>query len=265
MDDKFVPTIEKAPINFKRIFDDKLESIKPLSTSDSEWEAHGLDEVGINSVKRKAPCIIFYSKRDIDLGYNIWLEDSRDCDRRYPHDDVIDSFKKFQKENKITIDYGNFSGFIIEDKEGKKYLLFLDNVAEYKKEDVIDQESRRYLIDLSRDYGIEKIIGSFKYEIKETSENPTSGAFSYTVSTGFKFENILDENILANIRENSYLKSFAEKYKMTNTQFMRFRIRAISGRKAYEKEKVDEGVRYLINLDDLAKEVIAQDKEEGYL
>jgi hypothetical protein len=121
-------------------------------------------------------------------------------------------------------------------------------VAENRKEDIefaykFGSKHIKEYEELMKRYGIEKMMGQF-----------SDGNY------GWKMENILNKDIIGRIRENEQLVKFAKKYQMTNNQFMRFRIRATSSVEGYKKEK--KNLRYMVDLDTLAKEIINQDKEE---
>lgn len=183
----------------------------------------------------------------------------------YIHDDVREELKKFLEASNLDPEISSYatSAYIIEDDEDKLYLFFNGAVAEYRKNDVkygyeFGYKNIKKYEELMQRYGIEKMIGQF-------DETKTEGD---TTTFGWKMENILDKDIIGRIRENEYLVKFSKKYKMTNTQFMRFRVRAIEGKKAAlgDKEAARKGVSFLdIDLDNLAKEVVAQSEEEGHL
>ena len=245
-------------VNFKQIFDEKLQSIAPLSEQESEWESEGFQDLGIKKIKRKVPAVIF--RKSFKSKLQLWTTNPKNIKSRYPHDDIREELEKFLEANRLNPEIGSnaSSAYIIQDNENKLYLFFDGITAEgRKRETEYGYDSVKKYEDLMQQYGIEKMMGQF-------SETKKKGN---TTSDGWKMENILDKDIIGRIRENEYLVKFAEKYQMTNNQFMRFRLRAIAGREAAlkDKEGASKGISYLIDLDDLAKEVIAQDKEEGHL
>jgi hypothetical protein len=254
----------KKKIDFRQVFRAKLESIAPLSEQESKWESPDFQSLGIKKIKRKIPAVIF--RKYFEGNMQLWITDHRNTtELNYIHDDVRVELRKFLEANNLNpeISLNASSAYIIQDDKDKLYLFFDGVVAEGRKDDVdfgydCGIESLKKYEKLMKRYGIEKMMGQFN-KIKIEGN---------TTSYGWKMENILDKDIIGRIRENEYLVSFAKKYKMTNSQFMRFRIRAIAGREAVlltEKEIVKRGFRYLVNLDDLAKEVIVQDKEDGHL
>jgi hypothetical protein len=256
---------EVAPkVNFKQLFDAKLESIAPLSEQDSEWESEGFQDLGIKKIKRKVPAVIIRFSGD-KKPLQLWATDPKNTTSvNYIHDDVREELKKFLETSNLNpeISSNASSAYVIQDDEDKLYLFFDGVVAEGRKSDVefgyeFGSSHIKKYEELMKRYGIEKMMGQFH-------ETKTEGD---TTSYGWKMENILDKDIIGRIRENEYLVTFAQKYQMTNNQFMRFRLRAIAGREATlrDKEATKRGVSYLIDLDDLAKEIIAQDKEEGHL
>ena len=255
----------KKKIDFRKIFAEKIESITPLSEQDSEWESADFQDLGIKKIKRKIPAVIVrFSGNNKKL--QLWITDPKDTTTaNYIHDDVREELGKFLEANKLNpeISKNATSAYVIQDEEGRLYLFFNGITAEGKKFDV--EMGYNYGLDylkkheeLMQRYGIEKMIGQF-------DETITKGD---TTSYGWKMENILDKDIIGRIRENEYLVKYAQKYKMTNIQFMRFRLRAIEGRKAAlgNKEAAEKGISYLdVDLDNLAKEILAQSEEEGHL
>lgn len=254
----------KKKINFRKIFAEKIESIEPLSEQDSEWESAGFQDLGIKKIKRKIPAVIFrgFSGNKLQL----WATDPKNTTQvNYIHDDVREELEKFLEASNLDpeISSNATSAYIIQDDEDKLYLFFDGVVAEYRKEDVsfgydYGVESLKKYEELMKRYGIEKMMGQF-------NETKTEGD---TKTLGWKMENILDKDIIGRIRENEYLVKFAKKYGMNNTQFMRFRVRAIEGRKAAlgDREAAEKGISYLdVDLDNLAKEIMAQSEEEGHV
>jgi len=258
MSERFTPEQkEKRPkLDFKQIFQEKLESITPLSDEDSEWEAVDFRNLGIKIIKRKAPAIIFSFPKNKE---QLWATDPKNIKSNYPHDKVRAELENFLKTNHYKpgiISYAT-SAYIMQDDKNKLYLFFDGPTAERKKEEA-DRgyyDGVKKYDDLIQRYGIEKMIGQFP-------EITTEGD---TTTYGYKMVPILDRDIIGKIRENDYLRSFAKKYGMSISQFMRFRIRAISAREAAikDKEASEKGMQYLIDLDTLAKEVLLP--EEGHL
>ena len=254
----------KPVIDFQQIFESKLASIEPLTPQEAEWESRGLEDIGVNSVIRQAPCVILYPdpmKNDAEKNYDIWVEDAKNCSFDYPHEDVQETFKKFQKQQGGGIAKPGRSAYVIEDNQKRLYLLFGTKAAEFTKQDLDYADERKLWEGLMLRYHFSKLIGQFPYQKRWVEDGVDHGEF------GSNFVNIFDKDIVGRIRENSYLMHFADKYGMTNTQFMRFRLRAISARDVAlsDKESAERGTGYLLDLDTLAKDVIAQDREEGSL
>lgn len=249
---------EVMGINFKEIFDAKFDSIKTLTSDEIKYESYGLDGLITGNLKKKAPCVLFYPDKDMFLGYNIWVKDAKNCDKRFPHSDVESEFEEFQKSKKVDIAHFTGSAYILEDDLKKKYLLFSAVAAKGRKDQLNhDTFLKNMLEDLVERYGISKIFGQFSFGGVETLGDFTKNDYSS------KIVDLQNNDIFGAIRENTYLYSFAEKYKMTNSQYMRFRIRAISSSRASleRREDADKGISYLIDLDDLAEEVKEQNIE----
>lgn len=256
MEEKSFNKIEKNPLDLKKAFEEKLGSIEPLSEREGWWESAGLHEFGIETIKRKAPCILFYDKKDINSGFNLWLEDAKECHPDYPHNDVEKKLRKFLEENKIQLNFMDFSSYFIEDNKEKRYLFFDAITAEWLKSNMKSSKPKINMEKLMLNYNIDKIFGKF----------PHSQEDDYSQSTDSNIVNIIGKDAFGSIRENSYLISFAQKYNMTNSQFMRFRLRAIASREAMlhdEKAKnaIEKGATYSIDLDTLAQETVSENEE----
>ena len=245
----------KKEIDFSAIFNEKLESITPLSEQESKRESGKFQSIGIKKIIRKCPAIIFVNF--FGDKKQLWITDSLKTDNDHPHTKVKKELKDFleinklNQENKLRV---LSSAYVVQDDENKLYLFFDGFPTETIERD-INEYGFNYIKkyeELMQSYGIKKMIGLLP-------ETTNKGDYA----NGRNVENILDKDIIGKMREDESLVSYAKKYKMTNNQFMRFRIRAIAIREAVLKNKgtIDGGKKYLINLDDLAQEIIIQDKE----
>lgn len=252
-------------VDFKKIFNDKLANIAPLSEQEDKGFEKIFKNFEIGKIKKKCPAVIFEGFPENKM--QLWIADPKNIvNNNYSHYETRKELKNFLETNKLdptTTQLADLA-YIIQDEKEKLFLFFDGQFAEAIKKSI--ERGKRYdyffsikkYEDLMRRYGIEKMIGQFT-ELTTTS----NGA----IINSYKTENILNEDVLGEIRENEYLFSYAKKYNMTKNQFINFRIRAIAGREAAlkDKEAAERGTSYLINLDDLAKEVIAQDVKENHL
>ncbi len=258
---------ESSPeINYKEIFDQKLASIKGVSRGKGDVLS-GLEGLGIKVVKL-APALIF-SPKEFEWPkkeYQLWLEDFNDTGVMYPHAKAEDRLKQFLASKKVELPKETrmilLSSYVIQDDQGSVYLIVDNLLGRVIRTDVSDEESQTKWSDLVSRYALKQVITKIP-EGKSVID-------LYSSRYGSKPETLISLDLVGQIRENMYLLSFGEKYKMTNSQFMRFRLRAITSREAAlnDKDAALNGVSYLINLDDLAKEVVSapkEEKEEGYL
>ena len=245
---------ENAPKHdFRAIFLKKLEAIKPIPEQDREDWASVYTELGIQKLKREAPVLIFgFQKKEYQdpSSLDLWVTDPKDIrDSFQPHWDVEKGLGDFlgidvRKYNPLFYKIG---GHLLQDENDVLYLL----VDEIRARTLGYRDPSR-LLDLMRKYQIDKIVGQFK---KVTEKGDTT-------VYGWEDKVIVDADLIGERRENLRLLNIAKKYNMTNTQFMRFRILAKSSIDAYKSGKVNEpGVNILRDVEEIAKEVVAEDKE----
>jgi hypothetical protein len=238
---------ETEPIDFLSVFNAKLEAISPSTEWKNDWEKNGLEKIGIAPLIKKIPCDIFYNREgEADVSVDeLWIEDPKNCGSRYPHAAVHESLQQFleEKGRSDTLP-ATASGYLLVDENNKKY-LFLDKAetAEYYIRQIKSKERQRERWEkMVKKYGLEKIFGNLSEEI-------------WDEKTGRYFETVLEPSLVEKTREENYLSGFAEKYQMTNNQFIRFHAQAMAALEAFKKYENS------VDLDALAKEIIADEKE----
>lgn len=252
--------------NFVGIFIERLHSIQPSDYS--SWDfLKGLEEVGIAKVNKMGFAVIFVTTKQDgeDSCLQIWMKDERKTDRKYPHIDVREELVAYLDEHKIKYptNFVRDRGIILQANNSDLFLLVNGQVGEIISQKVELSAGDKY----SREWVISYENMMSRYGLLEIVAKGFSNSEEKKKLYGTKNIRVLNGDILEEITESRYLLSFAHNYAMTNSQFMRFRIRAISSRKAAltNKEAADKGIQYLLNLDELAKEIILEKTEEGYL
>jgi hypothetical protein len=258
---------ENPSINFVRIFKDKLASIEELTVNPYRQEIiRGLDQVGIKKVKKLAPAEVFRieTSEGTRSGFNLWIENDKDCDIKYPHTDVRPKLEDFLRNNKREDEMNYNNAFIIQDEQNEIHLIvnqyWGENIQSYMRMNYkYRKELLQKYLDFIDKYGIKQIIGKMA-ATEEEKEERLYGSKNVRLLD-------IDFDLVGQIREDRYLYSFAEKYQMTNTQYLRFWLKATAALEA-EKQKLKNpedkrGIKYITDLDTLAKESIAEDKEEG--
>jgi hypothetical protein len=267
-------------IDFKKIFDEKLASIEPIGETERLNVVQGLDRLGIK-VKKLAPCLNFGIDKTAEGGTrnsysDLWIEDDKDIRNakddygRYdiikqPHHYLEHKLDDYLESSELELGL-YLPGYIIQDEKNEIYLIvphdFGKIVAEARGKSIEGKQDyfdilEKYLRLLHK-YNIKQIIGKFRAgELEKRKE----------IGYGSGAGKVLDINfdLFGEIGENRYLGTFGEKYKMTNTQYLRFWLRAKAGFEAQKEENKKEpeektNLRYLVDLDKLAKEVIEQGK-----
>ena len=252
--------------DFKKIFVERLNNIQPSDYS--SWSfLKGLEEVGITKVDKMGFAVVFVTAKENgeDSDLQIWMKDEQQANKEYPHIDVLQELENYLEEHKIKSPriFLRNKGMVLQANDGSLYLLVGGGAAEGMAINVGQSAAD----DFSREQiaGYERMMA--QYSIKEIVAKGFANLEEKYTTYGTRNIKILNKDILGEITENRYLLSFAEKYGMTNNQFMRFRIRAITSRKAAltDKEAAEKGVKYLIDLDQLAQEIISQEAGEGHL
>lgn len=257
--------IERArATDFKKIFLITLASVAPISKDRRQYKEIGLEALGIREVVKEIPAMIFFvpdsGQHDYEGEghYEMWAVNPAEIkDKFEPHYEVTEKLAKlldtemhpFERELK----YNLFGGKIIVDDNDKLYLL-IDEIRAEELESKMKTNEKR-ILDLLVRYKINKVVGKFWRTRKIGNDE----------SSGNEYEMVVDEDIIGKRRENTYLLKLARENGLSNSQFMRFRARAISAKEANEKiakqnARRKKKVGYIpVDYDKIIKEIL----EEG--
>ncbi|MDD5750738.1 MAG: hypothetical protein PHU56_03810 [Candidatus Pacebacteria bacterium] len=236
---------EKEPVDFVRIFHEKLASIKPSKRGKLE-NIKAPSWPGEVKIKKEAVALVFGLKGQLDK-YELWLDDWQDIrDKIYPHLEAEKNLKRFC-EGKTTEPQVPYTSFLIESQEGKVWLLVGGEAARYLEDDALNRDEWELdrLLDVCSRYNVEKIIGDF--DVTEENEG-----YERHIR---KTRDILNQDIVGQIREERHLLDFIEKHRDildTNTKILRFRVLAETAREAAKKQKMPYSLEGL--LEDMEKE-----------
>lgn len=245
--------LEKGPqLDFSQIFMDKLKTIKPREFLSYFFMTRNLEKVGITKVQRVAPAVIFFTGSSINI--ELWIEDFDDCDREYIHKDATKKLNLFLKDNNLGSAQKATVAFVIQDEQGGLHLA-VDSLQGQNLQLELDEEDVKKYPELMRRYGIRQIIGKFE-------EDGTPGMSRWGPNPVKLLEAEPQLDLIGDKREEIRLLGIAQKYKMTNTQYMRFRILAKSASDSFLKGEFQgyPNMR-LRDVEEIAKEVITEDKE----
>lgn len=232
---------EKIP-DFKAIFDQRLEAISAIPEAEQEDWGSWYEGLGIKKLKREVPALVFRPiQTEVDL--DLWIEDPKNIeDSSQPHDELRSELGALLERDSDTIRDREVGALLLEDSQGKRYLLVDEIRASGIQHDLQHNQDRQTaLLDLLRKYDIQKVAGRF-HRIRREGDS-TSG--------GGETEVLIDEDLLGKRREELFYINLARQYNMTTSQYLRFRIRTKSAFKA--------GIA--VKYDDIAREIIEDDKE----
>ncbi len=236
------------PYGLVPIFRERLVAIKPYETPRTSVGRY--KHIGINQINRLAHVVIFETAKegeDVDDILNrpkhLWVADPAQFERiagylhGYISDDLIDN-GPFSEDFYIPNNFEH--GFLIEDEKDRIF-LFPDETKFHFHQGQFEEERWETLAQM---YGIEAIV---RFQGVSRNEEREDGI--HTISTT---EAVITHSFdfVGKEREERYLRSFAEKYEMTNVQFMRF-IALVRG----STEHVQS-----LDYNHIAQEIVAEDK-----
>lgn len=239
---------EKEPIDFARIFREKLASIKPSKSGELEnirirdWPS------GVK-IKKEAVALVVLNIEDQLGKYELWLDGWQDIINKIsPHAEVRRNLQNFCKRKELEgVDAAYDDAFLIESREGELWLLVDGQGAKDIEEEINKRRHIEMWLDLCSRYNIKKIIGDLDKK-----------GGSIVIPTGETRE-ILNQDIVGQIREERHLLDFIEKHRDvldTNTKILRFRVLAETAREAAKKQEGNEKTPYSLEglLEDMEKE-----------
>ncbi|HEY4493831.1 MAG TPA: hypothetical protein VJB95_00120 [Candidatus Paceibacterota bacterium] len=252
-----------AQIDFKKIFLEKLETIEPVPDEYREDQASGFESLGIKRLKREVPALVFLLPTENTGEFRLWITDPKNVRSKFmPHEDVEQELANFLEISTSSSKFPRYptGGFLLQDESGLLCLI-LDKIRSERVDRIMDEtrwwENERIpFLDMLQSYGISRVAGTFSKETR--IETPEGGATEYSTDNRI----LIDKDIIGERREDLALLEVAKKYKMTNTQFMRFRILAKSSSDSFKRGEF-KGLpnMRLRDVEEIAKEVIAEDRE----
>jgi hypothetical protein len=234
--------IQRKP-DFRQLFFQRLNAYPATSEKVSKIQ------------KRYLPAVVFGISEEENTQYDVWIiTDPKLIEKFYLHKVITQELEEnLQARNR---NLGHRIPSVVEQNHKGQLFISLDKNVILEDETAGDMGK---FVDVANRYNFSGIRTANYYLAKEPN--------GIEIIKQPKDASVGD--IVGERRENAYLFQYAQKYGMTINQFMRFRIRAISSRKAYEAESTrpqeERGFKYLIDLDTLATEVLEQEKEEGHL
>ncbi|MDO8638314.1 MAG: hypothetical protein Q7R43_01970 [Candidatus Daviesbacteria bacterium] len=264
-----MPEKIKSVPDFREIFYQKLDLVTPFSKEEGGYEAnfYDLDQIGVFCMKRKAPVLMFclgeYGKTDrrlmkkygkhiepIDFNnWDIWLKDPKSIENhRYPHWEVEEDLIDFLREHHLLRALQR-SAFIIQDDRDKLF-LWADGVMANSFDS--ETKTKNYFfhkgwINLFQNYGLEKFLG----RVDKTSTTVSVEGYELT---RYDFETVVffdseKIDLISKEREERYCFYTALDYKMTNSQYLRFRCLVDSAKEALMPTNFKKVAQNIIELD----------------
>lgn len=212
------------------------------------------------------PALVFFLKEE-DLEWtdfdnqDLWIEDPSTChSSRYPHEYLRYRLKNFVETNGREVACDS-PVYVLQDISDWLY-LWLDAVPTRTfKTDLKDEFSRSSWIHLFDRYGLKMIIGNFSYQPLSTSLEITRHRSGVVLSD----EQVKD--LIGKERTNNFIYSFAQRYQMSNYQYLRFRLLALGLEEArlnsakLNNVEIYEQLAFSLPYDQLAQEIIEADSK----
>lgn len=239
--------IKKEAPDFRKIFSERLAEIEPLKDEEAINLASWYADTGIKGIRKEVPAIIFRSGKDerspLD---NIWIENSN----------VTEKERVSFVHNRISKDLADFleidgrpdvlSGYMVEDMEGQLHLIVdLQIGSIIRNNQELEDEDYKSILDVMRVYGITDIIEKAS---KRQERMTKRGVVDYQDRIT---EALVDQSLIDKRREDLFLINLAQKYSMTNSQYMRLKI--------LHDTLLRSGTQ--VNLEEIAKSIV--DDPEG--
>ncbi|OGI68112.1 hypothetical protein A2738_02925 [Candidatus Nomurabacteria bacterium RIFCSPHIGHO2_01_FULL_42_15] len=222
---------ETAP-DFLKIFNEKLESIEPVTGEDAKGLASWYEDPEIVEIRREVPAVFFNPNNLVNFAppTDIYIENPRNINIRsnYVHDEVKD--KLGQLINKSTMP-NLIAGYLLEDGNGVRYLVLDETRAKGVKQRMeYDEEKSLAMLDVLNKYKISKVIEKYSKTVREGDTTRITGTS----------REVIGKSMLDKRREDIALINLARKHKMTNSQYLRLKILADSLFKAGKQVSLDE-------------------------
>ena len=233
--------------DFRRIFDEKLQSIEPVTGEDARGWASWYKDPEISEITKEVPAVFFNINNledDLAPPTDLWIENPRDLDMgsHYIHDQLVEKLGIFLGKSKMPY---LLSAYILEDGNHVKYLVLdeqrtnmLKRKLRLASED--GQQEELAILDVLNKYNIKKVIEGYSETIKEGDTSKTTGAS----------REIIGRSMLEKRREDISLINLAKKHKMTTSQYLRLKILADTLLKAGQQVSLDEIARSIVKDED---------------
>ena len=213
----------REPNDLVSVFRHRMTTILPWNGERAQNEARDYKEVGITSVRRLVPALAMAvwiaGTPPLDeqgqTPYQLWVaQKQHDRMAEWVHDDLKDECKLLFPGYGLECTPFYIPCYMVEDDTGDYHLMIESERWSTVLTSELRSDSRSVWMDLASRYSISTIFGQFAEEWGEGK--PTI----YVPRTRL----IMGSDILGRIRERNFLLSIAAKYRMTNFQYLRFRI-----------------------------------------
>jgi len=231
---------ESAP-DFLKIFNDRLQGIKPETGEDAKGLASWYDDPEISEIAKEAPVVFFDLDNLVDFAppTDIWIEDPNNLygSTDYIHDQVKSGLGKFIGKSNMPY---LLAGYILENGNGTRFIILDETRADgvknrIKKSEGSSEQENLTLLDVLNRYNISKVI-------EKTSKKVVDG--DTTTWKGSSRE-VVGKSMLDKRREDMALINLARKHRMTNSQYLRLIIlaeRLLEANAQVSLEKIAEDI-----------------------
>lgn len=232
-------SIEVPPIDFVRIFNQRLEDVKPVDEAIGRRIARTVSDVDIDLLRKRVPVIVFMIGKGNVFDYyesakGLWMEPPDTLPKgHFTHNFITEKFDAFMKTFSLSGEKFS-SGSLVVDGEDKRYLV-LDSLGGVKAVEEREENPRGFLniwTSIIEDYGIEALVLDWMTD----SSNKEGGPIK-----------ILTSDMLWRERAGLIVGEIAQQHKMTASQFLRFWLLTVD-----DKERKQQGT-----WDKIAEQVTA--------
>ena len=230
---------KEAPPDFLKIFNERLQGIKPKIGQDAKDLATWYKDPKITEIAKEVPAVFFNPNNLVEFTppTDIWIEDPKnlDTESHYIHDQVTRRLAEFLKTKEVPF---CLPGYILESGDKTRYLILERTRVKFAK-DMLKRSKKHgkpegvAILDVLNRYEISRVLEKTSIE----DEDSTSLAGSSRTVIG-----MLDKR-----REDIALINLARKHGMTNSQYLRLKILAKSLFEARQQVSLDEIARSIVN------------------
>jgi len=205
-------------VDFPKVFRQRINDLPLLSEFESDARSYEIQGIGTAKIIKRGYALVLTRDEFVDPTImDVWVQDPQVnmVGVTFPHREVNTELRNYLEAQGHRQIYFDNSALIYADADNKLYLAVTSPENKRAQADADEHFALGWVRIMDR-YGIDKIIGNIPETIFIKDSQTTT---SVTRS-------IISDDLIGRTRVNDALRRVGEKYSMTNSQFMRFRILA---------------------------------------